>query len=94
VYAGLLTPAEEWENLSFEGCIIQPFLDQRRYPVVWEGKAYEDYLCGMMLCVDDRYFDSGMFRASSLPVTNIGDDRKACAIHTDDPEILLQCDVL
>jgi hypothetical protein len=48
----------------------------------------------MMLCVDDRYFDSGMFRCSSLPVTNVGDNRKACSLHTDDPELLRYCDLL
>ena len=64
------------------------------FPTVWEGKRYGDYLCGMMLCVDDRYFDSGLFRTSSLPVTNVGDDRKACPLQTADPEILSCCDVL
>jgi hypothetical protein len=48
----------------------------------------------MMLCADDRYFDSGMFRASSLPVTNVGDDRKVCPIHTDDPRIMQRADIL
>ena len=94
VHAGVLTSEDEWNALDLEGSILQPFLEQKTYPVDWEGHCYDDYLCGMMLCVDDRYFDSGMFRASSLPVTNVGDDRKACAIHTGDPEILSQCDVL
>lgn len=94
VHAGVLTSEDEWNALDLEGCILQPFLEQKTYPVDWEGHRYDDYLCGMMLCVDDRYFDSGMFRASSLPVTNVGDDRKACAIHTGDPEILSKCDVL
>lgn len=94
VHAGVLTSEDEWNALDLEGSILQPFLEQKTYPVDWEGHRYDDYLCGMMLCVDDRYFDSGMFRASSLPVTNVGDDRKACAIHTGDPEILSQCDVL
>ena len=77
-----------------DGMVIQPFLEQRSFPTVWEGKRYGDYLCGMMLCVDDRYFDSGLFRTSSLPVTNVGDDRKACPLQTADPEILSCCDVL
>ena len=103
VHAGPLTGAPEWRQLwrrgrdgerPVDGMVLQPFLDQRRYPVVWEGKAYDDYICGMMLCVDDRYFDSGLFRASSLPVTNVGDDRKACPLHTDDPALLSFCDVL
>ena len=96
VHAGVLTSEEEWKKLLEhpEGMIVQPFLKQRTYRCEWEGEVYDDYLCGMMLCVNERYFGSGMFRASSLPVTNIGDDRKACCIHTDDPEILALCDVL
>ena len=103
VHAGRLERKWKWRRLwrpgrdgirPVDGMVVQPFLDQRSYPVVWEGKPFDDYLCGMLLCVDDRYFDSGLFRASSLPVTNIGDDRKACVIHTDDPELLSCCDVL
>ena len=98
VYAGPLTDKMTWENLWKKGdvqnMVLQPFVSQRKYPTVWEGKSFEDYVCGMMLCADDRYFDSGMFRASSLPVTNIGDDRKVCPIHTDDPRILQRADIL
>lgn len=98
VSAGPLTDEATWQALWESGrtdtMVLQPFLRQRNFPVVWEGKSFDDYLCGMMLCVDDRYFDSGMFRASSLPVTNVGDDRKACALHTDDPQLLKLCDVL
>ena len=96
VHAGVLTSEEEWKQLLEhpEGLIIQPFLKQRTYPCEWEGQHFDDYLCGMMLCVNERYFGSGMFRASSLPVTNVGDDRKACYLHTDDPDILALCDVL
>lgn len=98
VYAGCLTNADEWDALwqrgDVEAMILQPFIRQRRYPTVWEGTPYEDFVCGMMLCVNDRYFDSGLFRASSLPVTNVGDDRKICPIHTDDPAILSRSDIL
>ena len=103
VQAGPLTRERDWRRLwkpgpdgrrPVDGMVIQPFLEQRSFPTVWEGKRYGDYLCGMMLCVDDRYFDSGLFRTSSLPVTNVGDDRKACPLQTADPEILSCCDVL
>lgn len=103
VHAGPLEKNWKWRRLwrpgrdgirPVDGMVIQPFLAQRSYPLVWEGKHYDDYLCGMLLCIDDRYFDSGLFRTSSLPVTNIGDDRKACAIQTDDPDILSCCDIL
>lgn len=94
VKAGPLTSEEEWKELSLNGMVIQPFLRQRTYKTVWEGQEFNDYICGMMLCVDDRFFGSGLFRASSLPVTNVGDDRKACPLLTDDPDILPYCDVL
>ncbi len=97
VHAGVLERRSAWRRLwrrGVDGMILQPFLDQRTVPTEWEGKRFEDYFCGMMLCVDDRYFDSGLFRCSSLPVTNVGDDRKACPLHTDDPELLACCDIL
>ena len=58
------------------------------------GKHYDEYVCGMMLCMDDRYFDSGMFRTSSAPVTNKVDDRKMCVIHSDDNKLKTKCFVL
>ena len=94
VKAGVLTNEEDWEELSSDGMIIQPFIKQRTFRTAWEGQTFDDYMCGMMLCVDDRFFGSGLFRASSLPVTNIGDDRKACPLLTDNPVILEDCDVL
>ena len=98
VYAGPMTDdalwQAQWTSGAVRDMILQPFIRQRRYPTVWEGTAFEDYICGMMLCVDDQYFDSGLFRASSLPVTNKGDDRKICPIHTDDPRVLRKADVL
>jgi very-short-patch-repair endonuclease len=74
--------------------ILQPFIRQRTYPCVWAGKHYDEYVCGMMLCVDDCYFDSGVFRTSSAPVTNKVDDRKMCVIHSDDEELKKNCFVL
>ena len=96
VHAGVMTSQEEWERLleKPEGMIVQPFLKQKTFHCEWEGQGFEDYMCGMMLCVNDRYFGDGLFRCSSLPVTNVGDDRKACSIDTDDPDILAHCDVL
>ena len=94
VKAGILTGRREWRRLPKDGMVIQPFIKQRTFRTVWEGKTFDDYLCGMMLCVDDRFFGSGLFRTSSLPVTNLGDDRKACPLNTDDPELLKYCDIL
>lgn len=74
--------------------ILQPFIQQRTYPCEWEGKHYDEYVCGMMLCMDDCYFGSGVFRTSSAPVTNKVDDRKMCVIHSDDEELKKNCYVL
>ena len=96
LYAGVMTDEETWRtNLSSrERFVLQPFIQQRTYPCVWEGKHYDEYVCGMMLCMNDHYFDSGMFRTSSAPVTNKVDDRKMCVIHSDDEELKKICFVL
>lgn len=88
LYAGVMTDEDTWRKTMFNpDYILQPFIHQRTYPCVWEGKHYDEYVCGMMLCMDDRYFDSGMFRTSSAPVTNKVDDRKMCVIHSDDEKL-------
>lgn len=98
LYAGVMTDEETWKNSlktsENGGFILQPFIKQRTYPCEWEGKHYDEYVCGMMLCMDDRYFDSGMFRTSSAPVTNKVDDRKMSYIHSDDEELKKNCFVL
>ena len=98
VFAGPLTDEDNWDDLfrsgAAQGMVAQPFLRQKTFQTVWEGTSFDDYACGMMLCVDNLYFDSGYFRFSSLPVTNKGDDRKGAVIHTDLPEVLQSCDVL
>lgn len=91
VHAGVMTSPEEWESFFAQplgGCILQPFVDQRHYRLVWEGNEYEEYICGMMLCLDDRYYDSGLVRSSSAPVTNKVDDRKMYLLHSDAADIL------
>jgi len=95
LYAGVMTDEETWRtNLTRWGAILQPFIHQRTYPCEWEGRHYDEYICGMMLCMDDRYFDSGVFRTSSAPVTNKVDARKMCVIHSDDNELKTKCFVL
>ncbi len=95
LYAGVMTDEETWRDVILDSqtstfnphYILQPFIKQRTYPCVWEGNHYDDYVCGMMLCMDDLYFDSGMFRTSSAPVTNKVDDRKMCVVHSDNAEL-------
>jgi hypothetical protein len=94
LYAGVMTDEETWRKSLTHEAILQPFIHQRTYPCEWAGKHYDEYVCGMMLCMDDRYFDSGVFRTSSAPVTNKVDDRKMCVIHSDDEELKKYCFVL
>ena len=106
LYAGVMTDEETWRSALTSnysppykggaggGSVLQPFIHQHTYPCVWEGRHYDEYVCGMMLCMDDRYFDSGMFRTSSAPVTNKVDDRKMCVIHSDDNKLKTKCFVL
>lgn len=96
LYAGVMTDEETWRtNLTRrEGSVLQPFIHQRTYPCEWEDRHYDEYICGMMLCMDDRYFDSGVFRTSSAPVTNKVDERKMCVIHSDDNKLKTKCFVL
>jgi hypothetical protein len=98
VYAGPLTDESKWKELFDDGSvrdmIIQPFLHQKTFRTVWEGTPFDDYVCGMMLCIDDKYFDSGLFRTSSCPVTNVVDDRKAFPVVTSDERIISCGDIL
>ncbi len=96
VRAGAFTSPGEWEALLDrpEGCVAQPFLPQKTFPCTWEGQELRDYMCGMMLCIDDDYFESGYFRCSSHPVTNVVDDRKAAALYSGAEELKQYCDLL
>lgn len=102
LYAGVMTDEETWVNTIHNSqfsipnslYVLQPFVKQRTYPCEWEGKHYNEYVCGMMMCMDDCYFGSGVFRTSSAPVTNKVDDRKMCVIHSDDEELKKICYVL
>lgn len=92
VYAGCMTSENDWKELwetkDMDSFILQPFIPQRTFPQEWEGQHFDEYICGMMLCIDDRYYDSGMVRTSSAPVTNKVDDRKMCVIHSSDERII------
>ena len=102
LYAGVMTDEETWRNTIFNSqfsifnsnIILQPFIKQRTYPCEWEGKHYDEYVCGMMLCMDAHYYDSGLFRTSILPVSNIGVNHKMCVIHSDNEELKKKCFVL
>lgn len=90
VFAGCMTAQEEWENLWTAGhvreMILQPFITQRTHANHWEGQKYTEYISGTILCVDEEYYGTGLFRSSSLPVLNKGDDRKVGIVLTDESE--------
>ena len=92
VYAGCLTPAEEWEELFTSGAvremILQPFLQQRICSTTWQGQHLNDYVAGTVLTIDDRYFGTGLFRTSTRPVINQTDAHKVAQLVTDEAEKL------
>ena len=86
VYAGCLTDEKEWEKLfesrATDHMILQPFMRQRLFPTVWKGQQLDDYVSGTILCVDDRYFGTGLFRTSTRPVINQTDAHKVAQLIT------------
>lgn len=63
-----------------QATVFQPFLPQRRFSgIVGSEVRTNDYVTGTLLFFEGGYFGPGMFRASSHPVTNVGDDRKIAA---------------
>ena len=98
VYAGCLTPPEEWEALFAEGqvkeMILQPFMRQKTFRAECRGEMVEDYIAGTILCVDDRYFGTGLFRTSSRPVINQTDAHKAAQLMSDQSGRFVQPHIL
>ncbi|MBQ3416942.1 MAG: hypothetical protein IJH32_03825 [Ruminococcus sp.] len=98
VYAGPLTSDEKWEQLFVSGdiqhMILQPFMEQKRFPTVWNSKVINDYVSGTILTVDDRYFGTGMFRSSSSPVINVIDARKIAQLTTNQIDQYPQAHIL
>ena len=98
VYAGCLCEQSQWEELFapdvLRDMILQPFMKQKRYPTVWNGERLEDYVAGTILCVDDRYFGTGLFRTSTRPVINQTDAHKVAQVITDQKWKFRDCHVL
>lgn len=81
VVAGALVRPEEWDAAwraaDPRATVIQRFVDQPRWRTSLRGEPLEDYAVGTLLFAQEGYFGPGVFRLSSLAVTNVGDDRKA-----------------
>lgn len=72
---------KEWkealENYNPEEVVFQPYLEQRRFSgMIGSENRSNDYAAGTLLFFEDNFYGPGMFRASSHPVINQGDDRK------------------
>lgn len=90
--AGLVTEEEKWER-AFQSqetskMVLQPFIRQKQYVGELGGRMYMDYVVGSMLCIDNEFLGPGRFRASSFPITNLGDDRKVAALIVDNNSAL------
>lgn len=98
VYAGCLCEQKEWENLfetdEYKDMILQPFIKQKIYSTVWNGQKLHDYVAGTILCVDDRYFGTGLFRTSTRPVINQADAHKVAPVITDEVGKFQKCHIL
>lgn len=81
VVAGALAAADEWDAAwraaDPRTTVIQRFVDQPRWHTSLRGEPLDDFAVGTLLFAQEGYFGPGMFRLSSLAVTNVGDDRKA-----------------
>lgn len=86
VYAGCLTERDVWQHQfrpdNLDNLVLQPFMPQRRFPGTIGEATYHDYVAGTLLFFQDHYYGPGLFRASSHPVTNQGDDRKIAPLVT------------
>ena len=98
VYAGSLMDENAWGELfdspELSSMILQPFISQKVFHASWQGKPLSEYLSPSILCVDDRYFGTGLFRTSSCPVINQGDAHKMAPIVSDQIQQFSACHVL
>jgi hypothetical protein len=89
IFAGELTEQTVWKRLFDDGevgnMVLQPFLKQRRFKGRIGQEERDDFIAGTLLYFNDEFFGPGIYRASSCPVTNLGDDRKIAQLVADIP---------
>jgi len=87
IYMGSKCSEGEWLALFVpsvrDSMVLQPLIDQRQIASTIAGKQYHDFVVGTLLCFDDRFFGTGIFRTSSYEITNRIDDRKMASCFTD-----------
>ena len=88
VYAGIVTPIDEWEAIfesaDFEDMTLQKWIPQKTIKGKIGKEEFEDFVTGTLLFFDDNYFGYGDFRTSSHPVTNKVDHRKVAGLILDE----------
>lgn len=88
IYAGLVTPIEEWEAIfesaDLKDFILQKWIPQKTIKGTISGEVFNDFVTGTALFFDDHYFGFGDFRTSSHPVINKVDHRKAAGLILDE----------
>lgn len=98
VFAGPITSAADWAALFDSGradsMVLQEYIPQRKFRGTIAGAPRDDYATSTLLFFEDGYYGTGVFRASSHPVTNQGDDRKIAPLVTPDYERFEEANVL
>ena len=69
-------------------------MKQKLYFTIYKGERLNDYVAGTILCVDDKYFGTGLFRTSTRPVINQTDAHKVAPVITDQMDRFRECHVL
>ena len=76
-----------FEDAQIEDMVLQPWIEQKVFDGTIDGKCFQDYSTGMMLCIENEFNGLGQFRMTSAPVANfIKDDRKMAPWMTDNPK--------
>ena len=81
VYAGCMTSENAWKQLfdseEINEMVLQEFIQQKKFTATIGSEKREDYVTGTLLYFNQEFFGPGLYRTSSVPVTNITDYRKA-----------------
>lgn len=86
IVPGPLVNQETWEEIfkhsSLEEMVLQEWVPQRIFKGSIDGKYFNDFATGTMLCLENHFHGLGQFRMTSAPVANfIKDDRKMSPWH-------------
>ena len=81
IYAGSMTNEQDWKILFDSGqineMVLQRFIEQKKFIGTIGKEKRDDYVTGTLLYFNEEFFGPGIYRTSSLPVSNLSDFRKA-----------------